>query len=130
MGKSSKKHTVGFSRARLGIDIHHILGLYSVDQNAAMRSLLILKEAGRYRPAVCLGRKHGYCQATAVLTAFYLFGHQISGSLFFLNLEVIHPSPRQTTQSPVWPLYPAPSPGTQNRRNFFIRSTCWFLVAQ
>lgn len=127
MGKSSKKHMVGFSWVRLRIDMHPILGLYSVKQNAAMCSLLILKEAGHYRPAVCLGRKHGYCQATAVLTAFYLFGHQISGSLFFLNLEVIHPSPRQPIQSPVWSLYPAPSPGSQNRRNSIIRSTCGSL---
>lgn len=100
MGKQSKSHTFfmvffswRFSWGKLSIGTDYLLGLYSVDQNAAIWLLLILQEAGSYRPAMCPGsrRKHGYCQAKAVLATIHHSGHQISGSVFFLLIEDIHP---------------------------------------
>lgn len=96
----------------------------TVDQNADTCPFPILQEAGSYRPALCSERrrKHVCSQAVAVVAAFNLSGHQISGPLFLLHL-----SPRETAQSPMWSLYSTPSPGSLNERKSFIGSKCGSL---
>ena len=95
----------------------HLLGLYSIDQNAGTCPFPILQEVGSYRPAMSSGRKkHAYNQEVAVLAAFHFSGHQISGSCFLLHKEDIHRSPRETAQSSLWSLDPAPSLGSLNER--------------
>lgn len=98
---------------------HHLLGLYSTDQNVDTRPFPILQESGSYRPAMCSGRrrKHVYGQGVAVLAEFQFSGHQISGSCFLLHKEDLHPSPRETAQTcTLWPLCPATSAGSLNER--------------